>query len=83
MKPVLLALVAILGLNAAASAQEAAPAPAALRMEAVPAVMEKAVDGFIRPGDHRFREGVRESHLPRGVASRVAGLGDGGIDEAR
>ena len=56
MKPALLALVAILDLNAAASAQEAAPAPAALRMEAVPAVMEKAVDGFIRPGYHRFRE---------------------------
>lgn len=56
MKPVLIALLAALGLNTAASAQESDPGPATLKTEAIPGVMEKAVDGFIRPGYHRFRE---------------------------
>lgn len=56
MKPFVLGLFIALGLSAAASAQEAGTGPATLKTEAVPAVMERAVDTFIRPGYQRFRD---------------------------
>ncbi|WP_454748683.1 imelysin family protein [Ciceribacter selenitireducens] len=56
MKPFLLGIVTALSLTATAAAQDANLAPPTLKSEAIPAVMEKAVDGFIRPGYHRFRD---------------------------
>lgn len=56
MKPFLLGVFTALGLAATAAAQDASLAPPTLKSEAIPAVMEKAVDGFIRPGYHRFRD---------------------------
>lgn len=56
MKPFLLGVLTALSLAAPAAAQDANLAPPALKSEAIPAVMEKAVDGFIRPGYHRFRD---------------------------
>lgn len=56
MKPFLLGVFTALSLATAASAQDANLAPPALKSEAIPAVMEKAVDGFIRPGYHRFHD---------------------------
>lgn len=47
-------LACFLGLAFSAAAQDATLSPPALHLDAVPAVLEKAVDGFIRPGYQRF-----------------------------
>ncbi|MBV2186061.1 MAG: hypothetical protein KUL88_16160 [Rhizobium sp.] len=56
MKPLFLGIVTAFGLTTSVLAQDATLAPPSLKTEAIPSVMEKAVDGFIRPGYHRFRD---------------------------
>ncbi|GEO83717.1 MULTISPECIES: imelysin family protein [Alphaproteobacteria] len=56
MKSVILGIVTAFSLTAVAVAQDATLAPPALHTDAIPAVLEKAVDGFIRPGYSHFRD---------------------------
>lgn len=51
-----LSLALTLALALPAAAQDANLPPPTLNTDAIPAVLEKAVDGFIRPGYHRFHD---------------------------
>jgi len=78
-----LTLSLILALSAAlpALAQEAAPHATALQTDAVPAVMEKAVDGFIRPGYRQFVDKAKALHA--GMDSLCATPSDATLKAAR
>ena len=52
----LLSLAATLALSLPALAQDANLPPPTLNADAIPGVLEKAVDGFIRPGYHRLHD---------------------------
>ena len=81
MKPFLAGILTALSLAASAAAQDANLAPPALKSEAIPTVMEKAVDGFIRPGYHRFRDA--SVTLEKDMRSLCAVPSSGTLDTAR
>ncbi|MCA1969027.1 MAG: hypothetical protein LDL42_07835 [Rhizobium sp.] len=81
MKPLVLGLFIALGFSATATAQEAGTTPAILKSEAIPAVMEKAVENFIRPGYHRFRD--RSATLEADMHALCAGPSAEALDKAR
>ena len=81
MKPFVIGFFAVLSLSATAIAQEAETSAATLKIEAIPAVMEKAVDNFIRPGYHRFRD--QSAALETDMHALCAEPSAGAFDAAR
>jgi len=81
MKPFVLGPFIAFGLFATAIAQEAGTSPAHLKTDVIPAVMEKAVENFIRPGYHRFRD--QSASLEADMHALCAAPSAEGLDKAR
>ncbi|MHA7969434.1 imelysin family protein [Rhizobium sp. CAU 1783] len=81
MKPILFGLLTALGLATTALAQDATLAPPSLHTEAVPAVLQKAVDDFIRPGYRHFRD--EASLLEKDMHAFCAAPTEAGLQTAR
>lgn len=81
MKPFLLGLLTALSLSAPATAQEIQTAVSTLQTEVITGVIEKAVDGFIRPGYHRFRDA--SANLETDMRALCTAPSTEALDEAR